>query len=133
MRVHPDFFSLCEQPGDNNSRWLEQRRISYQRVDPEVQQSLMRRADEVGPMVELNDLKACDRFDVMGQVDQIQLPTLAICGSDDIMTPVRYSDYLVEKIEGARRDVIEGGTHFVQLEQPQAVNRQIEMFLSALR
>jgi pimeloyl-ACP methyl ester carboxylesterase len=112
---------------------LEQRRISYQRVDPEVQQSLMRRADEVGPMVELNDLKACDRFDVMGQVDQIQLPTLAICGSDDIMTPVRYSDYLVEKIDGARRDVIEGGTHFVQLEQPQAVNRQIEMFLSALR
>ena len=133
LRVHPDFFSLCEQPGDNNSRWLDQRRISYQRVDPEVQQSLMRRADEVGPMVELNDLKACDRFDVMGQVDQIQLPTLAICGSDDIMTPVRYSDYLVEKIEGARRAVIEGGTHFVQLEQPQAVNRQIEMFLGALR
>ena len=133
LRVHPDFFSLCEQPGDNNSRWLDQRRIAYQGVVPELQKALMCRAAEVGPIVELNDLKACDRFDFMGQVDQIQLPTLAICGSDDIMTPVRYSDYLVEKIEGARRDVIEGGTHFVQLEQPQAVNRQIEMFLSALR
>ena len=84
-------------------------------------------------MVELNDLKACDRFDVMEQVDQIQLPTLAICGSDDIMTPVRYSDYLVEKIKGARRDVVEEGTHFVQLERPHAVNEQIELFLGALR
>ena len=93
----------------------------------------MVRAAEVGPLVELNDLKACDRFDVMEQVDQIQLPTLAICGSDDIMTPVRYSDYLVEKIKGARRDVVEEGTHFVQLERPHAVNEQIELFLGALR
>ena len=133
LRVHPDFMSLCEQPGNGNAAWLERRRFAYQHVDPEVQQDLMHRAAEVGPLVELNDLRACDRFDVMDRIDQIQLPTLAICGSDDAMTPVRYSDYLADKIGGASRKVVEGGTHYVQLEKPQEVNEELERFLKTLQ
>ena len=56
-----------------------------------------------------------------------------ICGDNDWMTPVKYSDYMAQKIKGARQEVIEGGSHYVQLEKYQRVNEQIERFLAALR
>lgn len=133
LRVHPDYLNRCEQPGAENALWLESRKDSYKEVESDIHQVLMRRANEVGPSVELNDLQACDRFDVMDKIQEIKLPVQVICGSDDPMTPVKYSDYLAQKIQGARQEVIEGGNHFVQLVKYQRVNEQIETFLAALR
>ena len=133
LRVHPDYLDLCKQPGDDNAKWLEGRKESYKDVEPDIRQVLMRRAEEVGPGVELNDLQACDRFDVMESIETIKLPVQVICGDNDAMTPVKYSDYMARKIKGARQEVIEGGSHYVQLEKYQRVNEQIEKFLAALR
>ena len=41
-------------------------------MEPDIRQVLMRRAEEVGPGVELNDLQACDRFDVMESIETIK-------------------------------------------------------------
>jgi pimeloyl-ACP methyl ester carboxylesterase len=94
---------------------------------------LVRRASEVGPAVELNDLLACDKFDIKDQVHKIQLPTQVVCGSQDVMTPVKYADYLASEIQGAREEIIPDANHFVQLEKYQQVNAQIERFLAGLR
>jgi pimeloyl-ACP methyl ester carboxylesterase len=133
LRVHPDYFKRCEEPGENNSRWLEGQKEYFNSVDSDIYQLLMRRAAEIGPAIELNDLRCCDRFDVMDRVQQIKLPTQVLCGSDDVMTPVRYSDYLAQRIQGAREDVIPGGSHFVQLGKYQEVNEKIEQFLAKLK
>lgn len=133
LRVHPDYLTRCKEPGPDNALWLESRKGSYQDVEPDIHQVLMRRAEEVGPGVELNDLQACDRFDVMEKIGEINLPVQVICGNNDVMTPVKYSDYMAQNIEGARQEVVEGGSHFVQLEKYQQVNEQIERFLAALR
>jgi pimeloyl-ACP methyl ester carboxylesterase len=68
----------------------------------------------------------------MNRVHEIKLPTLALCGSEDIMTPPKYTKYLAHKIEGARDVIIEGGTHMVFAEQPGAVNQAIQDFLNSL-
>ena len=68
----------------------------------------MRRAIEVGPDVELNDLLACDKFDVMDQGHKIKLPNQVVCSSHDLMTPEKYSDYLASEIEGAHENIIPG-------------------------
>jgi len=133
LRVHSDHLNLCKQPGAEYTMWLEGRRKSYKDVEPDIHQVLMRRAEEVGPGVELNDLQACDRFDVMESIESIRLPVQVICGSNDTMTPVKYSDYMTHMIKGARQEVIDGGSHYVQLEKYQKVNEQIEEFLAALR
>ena len=91
---------------------------------------LMVRAGQIGAAVKLNDLRCCDAFDIMDRVGAIRLPTLVLCGSNDVMTPEKYSHYLHDKIEGSEIRIIEGGSHFVQLEQPEAVNGAIEEFLS---
>ena len=133
LRVHPDSLQRAAEPGEGNARWLEGQKEYFKGVEQDIYQVLVRRAIEVGPEVELNDLRACDQFDVMDQVQDIRLPTQVVCGSEDIMTPVKYSDYLAHEIKHAREQVIPGGSHFVQLEKYQDVNEQIERFMTTLR
>ena len=132
LRVHPNYLQRCQEPGEGNSHWLEGQKEYFSGVDSDIYPVLLRRATEVGPAVELNDLQACDRFDVMGQVNEIKLPTQVLCGSEDVMTPVKYSDYLAQEINHAREEIIPGGSHYVQLEKYQQVNEQIERFMATL-
>ena len=133
LRVHPDFIKRCQEPGANNSQWLEGHQVSYQKVASDLYPVLMQRAKEIGPKVELNDLRACDGFDVMAQVKDIRVPTQVLCGGEDALTPVKYSEYLSREIKGSRQRIIPKGTHFVQLEKYQQVNEAIEEFLAALK
>ena len=48
------------------------------------------------------------------------------------MTPVKYSQYLADKIAGAGLVIIEGGSHFVFMEKSEEVNRAIGEFLRGL-
>lgn len=48
------------------------------------------------------------------------------------MTPPKYSSYLTARIKGAKLTVIDGGTHYVFVEKPEAVNQVIEQFLESL-
>jgi pimeloyl-ACP methyl ester carboxylesterase len=104
----------------------------YSRVDPAVREKVINKVAEVGARVQLNDFRCCDKFDIMDRVHQITAPTLVICGTEDEMTPVKYSQYLANKIAGARLIIIEGGAHFVFMEKPEEVNRAIEEFLRGL-
>ena len=133
LRVHPDYLKRCEEPGESNKVWMEGHKEYFKAVDSDIYQMLVRRASEVGPAVELNDLLACDKFDIKDQVHKIQLPTQVVCGSQDVMTPVKYADYLASEIQGAREEIIPDANHFVQLEKYQQVNAQIERFLAGLR
>ncbi len=133
LRVKPDFLKLLEQGIGAPSEWLKKIvELSYTRVDPEVREKVINKVLEVGTAVQLNDFRCCDKFDIMDQVNQIAVPTLVICGSKDDMTPVKYSQYLVDKIPGARLVIVEDGTHLCHLEKPAEVNRAIEEFMRAL-
>ena len=94
LKVHPSYLEQCREPGENNSDWMKHQKSYYNGVESDIYQVLLRRAEEIGPQVELNDLMSCDRFDVMQEVQNIELPTEVICGSDDDMTPVKYANYL---------------------------------------
>ncbi|UCH51575.1 MAG: alpha/beta fold hydrolase, partial [Chloroflexota bacterium] len=115
-------------------QWL--RKIAeppYSRVAPDVTEKIVNGMAKVGPAVQLNDFLCCDKFDIMDKVTQIAVPTLVISGTEDNMTPVKYSQYLANKITGAELVIIEGATHYCQLEKPAEVNRAIETFLNKLQ
>lgn len=133
LRVHPDYLDLGRDSVEDNSRWLENQMTYYPGVARDMVQSLKRRSIEIGPSVELNDLKACDQFDVMNEVQNINLPTLVICGDQDTMTPVKYANYLSENIPGAQKVIVPGASHFVQLQKYKQVNASIEEFVASLR
>jgi len=133
LRVNPAFLKNCREPGVENSDWMMHQKSFYTGVESDIYQVLLRRAEEIGPDVELSDLLSCDKFDVMQEIGNIHLPTEIICGDSDEMTPVKYSDYLAAKIPGAKEDIIPEADHFVQLKRYQQVNAKIEEFLTSLK
>ncbi|MDP6978968.1 MAG: alpha/beta hydrolase [Myxococcota bacterium] len=60
------------------------------------------------------------------------IPVLAIVGTEDVMTPPRYSTFLEETMSNASVHIVEGGTHFVFAEYPDDVNKAIERFVGEL-
>jgi len=84
------------------------------------------------PEVVLGDFEACDKFDTMNDIQRIEIPSLIVCGSEDMLTPVKYSEYLGKNILGSRLVVIQGAGHMVMIEKPDQVNTAIEEFLKDL-
>jgi pimeloyl-ACP methyl ester carboxylesterase len=84
------------------------------------------------PSVLHGDFVACDRFDVTGRVGTIRVPTLVVCGSDDVLTPPKYAQFLAEKIQGARLEIINGAGHMVMTEKPDEFNNTVMNFLQIL-
>ena len=132
LRVHPMFLHTLEKAIDDPDLFTKFTKPTYELIDPELSKILRHRAVENGPAVMLNDMKACDKFDVMGREKEFKLPTLAVCGSDDEMTPPKYSHFVADKIPGAKAVIIPGGTHFVFAEKPEAFNKTVEDFLKTL-
>ncbi len=133
LRVSPKFIELLEDGINEPAAWLRNMvELPYNSVNPDVARKIIDGMINVGVAVQLNDFRCCDKFDIMDKISQITIPTLVICGSEDDMAPVKYSQYLVDKIVGARLVVVEGGTHHCFLEKPSEVNRAIEEFLENL-
>jgi pimeloyl-ACP methyl ester carboxylesterase len=134
LRVRPDFLQAMENALDASPE--EARKLVepfYSTVPEEVREMIVNDVVSIGVAARLNGFRCCDRFDVMDKVHLIKVPTLVISGTEDVMTPLKYARYLVDKIEGARLVVIEGATHFVFLERPEEVNRAIDEFVHSLK
>lgn len=95
--------------------------------------SLSRRSQqrlaEFNPTIIHNDYIACNAFDLRSQVSQIRVPTLIIGGSDDQMTPFKFSTYLNEQIAGSHLEQIKDAGHMMMLEQPEATAEAIRKWL----
>lgn len=83
------------------------------------------------PVIE-GDLRACDSFDLLEQIKVVTLPTLVICGTDDLMTPTTYAEHLHRQIIGSQLSLIPAAGHMVMLEKPHETSREIEAFLERL-
>ena len=130
LRVLPDTLNTLKGLIGNDAEWrkyVDLTPIPDQRLEPARQVKI-----RIGPAILLNDLLACDKFDVMNELQNIKVPTLIIVGTEDIMTPVKYSQFLANKIPGSKLVVIQGATHGVAQEKPTEVNTAIEEFLSSV-
>jgi len=75
------------------------------------------------------DFLACDRFDTMKEVDKIDLPAIILCGDEDELTPIKYSQFLQDRIKGSKIAILPQAGHMVMMESPQAFNEKIGEFI----
>lgn len=75
------------------------------------------------------DFTACNNFDLMERISEIELPTLILCGDRDFMTPLKYSEYLHEKIKNSRFLPFKGGGHMLMLEFPEPLAEELSYFV----
>lgn len=101
-------------------------------ADPKLKELSEEQMMTCGPTVFYGDLLSCDAFDAMTRVSEIRAPALVICGREDRMTPVKYSQYLAARIPHANLQVIEGAGHILMVEKADAVNRALLEWIPAL-
>jgi 3-oxoadipate enol-lactonase len=105
---------------------------SFQRVPAEVegvrQKILACRAESV--VAAIRGLMV--RPDVSGQLGSIRVPTLAIVGEHDLLSPPAEMQAMAAAIPGARCVVIPDSGHMTPLENPAAFNAELERFLRTL-
>jgi pimeloyl-ACP methyl ester carboxylesterase len=75
------------------------------------------------------DFLACDRFDIISEVEKITLPTLVLCGDDDQLTPLKFSQFLQSRIKGSRLEALSDAGHMAMMESPQVFNEKIKEFI----
>ena len=132
LRVHPMYLTEYETGVKDRVTWEKNVSFHPEFFTREQHEIFKKKQILIGPEAKLNDYRCCDKFDIIDRVRKIRLPTLILCGSKDVMTPVKYSRYLSEKISGARLVIVTGATHDVSLEKPDEVNKAIEEFLKSL-
>lgn len=74
---------------------------------------------------------ACMAHDTLDRLAGIAAPTLVLVGAEDVVAPVSCSRELVERIPGARLQVVERGGHVPHWEYPEAVAAALLGFLAA--
>ena len=72
-----------------------------------------------------------DREGVYGELDRISLPTLIIVGEEDVATVPAKSERMHAAIFGSRLVVVPRAGHSASIEEPEAVTRAMEDFLSS--
>ena len=104
---------------------------------PEAPESLKHQSEQAflaaDPEVMHGDFAACDDFDCMAWLGEIEQPTLVLSGSQDRLTPEKYGRYLAERLPNARLTVLEGCGHMMALEKPKELATLVQEFLQGLK
>jgi len=132
LRVAPIIFEEIKRDYNNFLELMKEYAFSN-KTPMEVRNKVAELMRKVKPQVIYGDFEACDKFDVMGSLNRISLPTLIICGKDDLLTPVEYSEYLKANIRNSELKVIADAGHMVMLEKPEEFNKIMMEFLSSIK
>jgi len=133
LRVHPRYLTPLEEAIKGNiQEWYQVLEGMHRLIPEDYKREVIEQQKAIGPAVMLNDYLCCDKFDLMDKVQEIKLPALVICGELDVMTPVKYANYLGAKLTNSQVVIIPQATHLVFAEKPNAVNKAIEDFVKGL-
>ncbi|WP_137702139.1 alpha/beta fold hydrolase [Marimonas lutisalis] len=88
-------------------------------------------AEALGPEVFLRQVRALQRRkDQQSTLRKCKVPALVLCGEHDGLTPVKRHTFMAELIPYARLEIIPDAGHAPVLEQPEAVNAALAVWLS---
>jgi pimeloyl-ACP methyl ester carboxylesterase len=131
LRVHPALLSKVNENYEEASKLIATWSVSPS-SDPVIAERIAQELLRMNSQVTYGDFMACDTFDRMNDVQKITCKTLIVVGEDDRMTPLKYSQYLHQKISGSKLVVIPGAGHSVMLEKHRLFNAAVEAFLASL-
>lgn len=115
------------------SPWLYTWRI-YQQRPAFLQVLAQRRADNPRPQsvaAYQRQTQVSVSHNTLERLSLIQAPTLILVGAEDILTPPRYSQAMLERIPAARLEIIPNSGHGGSVETPTAFNQPLLDFLTA--
>lgn len=131
LRVAPQFLDGIQTDFESTARALVENYYAPGAPELLLQKSFTQLIN-TGPTILAQDFAACNTFDVRDRLAEIHVPTLILCGTDDKMTPPKYSEFLHAHITDSHLVLIPNAGHMPMLEQPQSFNSHLSAWLTAL-
>lgn len=133
LRVSPSIIQRAHHAAQTGQRGAPDRTWGYAKCTPQaVVDAVYEMTSDTRLEVTHKDWICDDTFDVMSRIHTISVPTLAICGDEDNLTPVKYHEYLRDHMPHCHLDVVQMAGHWTYIEQPEAFNRSVRAFLDRL-
>ncbi|MWG36065.1 alpha/beta fold hydrolase [Halomarina oriensis] len=99
-------------------------------ADDETRTASIAAMEATGRAVTERDFLTCDAFDVRERLDEVAVPTLALTGEHDRLTPPSFHEYLADELPSSSAVTVEDAAHLSMLEHPDAWNDAVEPFLA---
>ena len=133
LRVNPTVLENARRAVEGGELLPLDPRMGYAKSTPQsVIDSIQDITADADPRVTYKDWISDDSFDVMSRVASIQVPSLAICGEEDEFTPVKYHEFLRDRMPNCQLEVIKQAGHWTYTEQPETFDRAVRSYLDNL-
>ena len=130
---HPDGHAIYERAlAVTDLHALAEARVAVllaQPAEPAVRREVVETMAKVTPAAYRIGAEAVWLADQGERAHDINVSTLVLCGSEDVVTPPTLSLALAELIPGARTKLIDGAGHLSNLERPEAFNAIVGSFV----
>jgi pimeloyl-ACP methyl ester carboxylesterase len=130
LAVDPDFLDTLADDFEAAIEILHAPGTLFSDPTEELVEDSMETMRATGGEVTLLDFETCDRFDVRDRLDEIEVPTLALCGEDDPLTPPKFHEHLAEELPNGTYREIANAAHMPMLERPEAFDDAMRAFLA---
>lgn len=87
---------------------------------------------ETGRAITYRDFLTCHRFDVRDRIESVDVPTLAVVGEHDRLTPTWFHEYLADEMPDCDLETIPDAAHLAMLERPEQFNDAVRSFLDRI-
>jgi len=131
LRVSPAILESLKQDYETYLTYLKNVAFSKKTKDS-IMNEYKDKSSLIGAEVTYQDFKICDNFNLFEKTHLIKAPSLIICGTDDKLTPVKYSQYFHSKMPNSTLVLIENAGHMVMLEKYKEVNESIIKFVKSI-
>lgn len=131
LRVHPSVLQAAEEAV--RTRAPISARLGFGAArDEHAARAYEEAAARTPPEATWADLRACDGFDRMGRLGEIEAPALVLGGSDDPLTPPKYLRYLADHLPRAQLTLVPGAGHMLPWERPAELGRIVRSFVGGV-
>lgn len=126
----PELMHLLARDPPAAERWFAER--AWSKSTPRETRERLSRVLLAFPEVVLADLRAVQDFVVRPLLERVRAPALVLGGEDDRLVAPEQVAELAAALPGARLVLVPGAGHMAPLEQPAALGRAVESFLSSV-
>ena len=133
LRVHPDILKVAQKAAETGQPIPIDRSWAYASSTPQtVIDEMQNKTADIDPWVTYRDWICDDSFDFTTRLKNIDVHTLALCGEEDRLTPLKYHQFFQENMPRCQLAIIKNAGHWSYVEQPQEFNRMVKEFLDSL-
>ncbi|SEV84496.1 alpha/beta fold hydrolase [Natrinema salifodinae] len=130
LGVLEDLLAWLDSDFDQAVEFLHGTDRLFHDPDPDVRERSIDQMYDCGRATTQRDFLTCHEFDVRDRISEINVPTLALYGEHDQLTPAWFHEYLIDEIGDGEVVEIDGAAHLAMVERPNAFNDAVEAFLT---